>query len=278
MRKYHTHYVHFKRGGKKLLLLIHGLSSPIFVWDRLLKYLELYDYDYLIYDLWGRGKSDKPKTIYNTALYHSQLDYLLEDIKKIKKYKNFSYAGMSLGGWIATSYASIHKQNLDKVILIDPLGFHLKINQIYTTLLGSKMTENFLSKFSKPFFKHLSYYDFHDYKNISYYQKKMMESLETKEEIKGFTHSVLSTLKNVLSEDMKTAYHNLQDKQKDILLIWGDKDKTIPYKTSGLLREILPESKFITIRKAGHIPHCEKAEEVAEHINAFFNLDKHLFQ
>lgn len=270
MRKYHTHYKRFDRNGKNLLVLIHGISSPIFVWDRMLEYLDIKGYDYVIYDLWGRGKSDKPQTIYNTALYHAQLDYLLEDLRKLKKYKKYSYLGMSLGGWIAASYASRNQKNLDKLVLIDPLGFHLKTSRFATGLLGSRLTEGFLNKFSKTFFKYIVYLDFHDYKNTSHYQKKLMESLETKEQVKGFTHSVLSTLRNVLSEDMKTAYIDLEKRQNDILVIWGNKDSTIPYESSTRLKEVLPDSRFITIHDAGHIPHCEKAQETTDHINDFF--------
>ncbi|GEM_PF-2496175 len=275
MKKYYTNYSLMDKGGKKLLIFIHGLSSPMFVWKKILPLLDIPDYDFLIYDLWGRGKSEKPEVIYNTALYHAQLDFLKEDILKKKKYKKISYAGMSLGGFLAASYGVKNKKDMEFLILLDPLGFHLDVSSFSRGLLASSMTEKILERFSVPIFKSLVYFDFYSYKTTREYRALLGESLLQRADVRGFTHSVLSTLRNLLSEDLKSAYEKLSDFQKSILMIWGENDRTIPLDTSHKLREILPDARLAVIAGTGHIPHFENPEICALMINRFINPGKH---
>lgn len=47
-----------------------------------------------MYDLWGRGYSQAPPTVYNEALYTSQLAMLLQKVG----WDNADIIGVSLGG------------------------------------------------------------------------------------------------------------------------------------------------------------------------------------
>jgi pimeloyl-ACP methyl ester carboxylesterase len=72
----------------------------------------------LIYDLWGRGYSQAPAVTYDEALYTSQLAMLLQKVGWDKT----GVVGVSLGGAIATSFASFYPEMVNKLVLISPAG------------------------------------------------------------------------------------------------------------------------------------------------------------
>ena len=53
------------KGEKETIVLVHGFSSPYFIYDGLYEQLVEAGYRVLRYDLLGRGLSDRPKIKYN---------------------------------------------------------------------------------------------------------------------------------------------------------------------------------------------------------------------
>jgi pimeloyl-ACP methyl ester carboxylesterase len=47
-----------------------------------------------------------------------------------------------------------------------------------------------------------------------------------------------------------------------VLLIWGTQDRTVPFPTSQLIIESIPQVDFKPIDGAGHVPHYENADTV----------------
>jgi alpha/beta superfamily hydrolase len=106
----------------KRVLLIHGISTPCPVWQRLIPKLVESGHRVLCYDLVGRGYSDGPADIqYNESVYISQLCFLLTALPAWSG--SFNIIGYSMGGTIATKFASYFPERVDKLLLISPAGF-----------------------------------------------------------------------------------------------------------------------------------------------------------
>jgi alpha-beta hydrolase superfamily lysophospholipase len=58
-----THYTLEGPQDGPLVVLIHGLTTPAFVWDGIAPVLVARGYRVLRYDLFGRGCSDRPRWI-----------------------------------------------------------------------------------------------------------------------------------------------------------------------------------------------------------------------
>ena len=58
------------------IVMVHGFSTPSFVWGGLLDNLTSEGYRVLVYDHFGRGYSERPKTPYNKDLYVESLKEL----------------------------------------------------------------------------------------------------------------------------------------------------------------------------------------------------------
>jgi hypothetical protein len=62
-------------------VLIHGLSIPSMVFKDVAPVLASKGYRVLLYDLYGRGYSDAPQTVYDTSLYATQLALLMQHVR-----------------------------------------------------------------------------------------------------------------------------------------------------------------------------------------------------
>jgi len=81
--------------GEKIVF-VHGYSCPSPIFEKLSKSLAEDGYRVLTYDLWGRGYSDSPASVYNEGLYMAQLEFLIQQVGWSDT--TFNVVGLSLGG------------------------------------------------------------------------------------------------------------------------------------------------------------------------------------
>src|SRR6056297_3832870 len=81
--------------GSDLVVLVHGFSSPMFVWDKVAPFLKKNGFNVLRYDLYGRGFSDRPNYTYDKDIYDSQLINLLSTLGY--EDTSFHLVGLSMG-------------------------------------------------------------------------------------------------------------------------------------------------------------------------------------
>ncbi len=74
-------YVHYQLEGPETgetVVLVHGFSAPMFIWERTVPALTKAGFRVLSYDLYGRGYSDRPDVAYDKDLFDTQLLELLD--------------------------------------------------------------------------------------------------------------------------------------------------------------------------------------------------------
>lgn len=115
-------YTHYDIAGSKngpAVLFIHGFSVPYYMWDHNFNVLAQAGFQTIRYDLYGRGLSDRPKTIYDQELFTTQLRELL-DVLSVKE--PIHIIATSMGGVIAAAFTAIYPDQVHKIALIDPLA------------------------------------------------------------------------------------------------------------------------------------------------------------
>ena len=78
---YRWHHPEQKNG--QIIVMVHGFSTPSFVWNGLLNGLLKKGYRILVYDHYGRGFSERPRTKYS-------LDFYVETLKELIFHQNQS--------------------------------------------------------------------------------------------------------------------------------------------------------------------------------------------
>lgn len=248
---------HYEEGGVdtgKVVILVHGISTPYFIWDGTFDSLVKSGFHVIRYDAFGRGYTDRPHIKYDQVLYRTQLRDLITSLR-LKTPVNL--AAVSFGGPVVTDFAVNNPELVDKIILIDPGYSKPKLDKSelvanYEMALGhEKQANDQLKDFKYPD------------KFIGWVDKYKVQM-----QYKGFRHALISTRKHFFGTMFIANYKRLGSLNKKVLLIWGKDDVTVPFHFSDSIRKIVPV-EFFPVDDARHLPHLEKPVLVNQKIISF---------
>ncbi|HXQ39277.1 MAG TPA: alpha/beta hydrolase, partial [Anaerolineales bacterium] len=235
---------------------IHGFSVPYFIYDPTFEFLTHSGFLVLRYDLFGRGFSDRPRRRYNLDLFLKQLADLLEALRFTWP---VNLIGLSTGGPIASVFTARNPKQVDKLVLIDPVGAKaLTLSPILKALKVPLIAEAVLSLVRNDTLIRSAAQDFFDPAFVEHFKSKY----EVQMQFKGFRRAILSTLRNNMLGSFIDIYRRLGKMNKEVLLFWGRNDTTVPFEHSAELCAAMPNVRFHAIENCGHIPHYEKPDEV----------------
>ena len=251
-----VHYRWFGAEMGELVVCIHGLTTPSFVFEGLAKHYANMGKRVLVYDHYGRGYSDRPKAIQDKAFFINQLDELLDKLE-VKKQK-FELVGYSMGGAIAAAYAVYNPDRLNKLVLIASsgaghnLGFSAKVAKI--PLFGWALFSMFFGWQHARSTKKES--------EIKSSVTKVVERQLNELLYKGFLPSVLASIRGILSSNSSEDHIALRDVNFPILAIWGGVDSVIPISCKDILISWNPKIKNIVIPLGTHSIAYTHAQEI----------------
>jgi pimeloyl-ACP methyl ester carboxylesterase len=243
---------HYELGGPENgepVVLVHGFSTPYFIFDTTFEFLVNSGFRVLRYDLFGRGYSDRPHVNYDIQLFVRQLKSLLDALGL----KQVNLIGLSMGGPITTSFICEYPDYVSKHVLIDPAGAkRVALGWILKALKLPIVGELALGFFGNARMDIAS--DMFDPKLVEHFQSQYKIQMQ----YKGFKHALLSTLRNGMLESFYESYTRLGELCKPTLLFWGMDDTTVPFEYNKLILKAIPHVQFHAIENCGHIPHYEK--------------------
>lgn len=249
-----THYQSV--GDGPVVILIHGVSGPLAVWDKVMDGLVSTGYRVIRYDLYGRGFSERLETVpYSLATYHTQLTELISALRLGSRIR---LVGSSLGAIIASDYALRQPKNIVGIILVGPAGFPITVPFAARLrdipLIGWVLTY-FLAE--RTILKQNDHY-FVEGRVPSDLRPFISDQLS----VAGTTDAILKTMKNAPVQSFIESYRQLGQTKVPVGVIWGRKDVTFPFENSRTLMDAIPHAKLVTIENSGHLPQYEKSEEV----------------
>lgn len=248
-----THYQLSGPDTGQVVVLIHGFTTPYFIWDSTYNYLAHNGYRVLRYEQYGCGYSDRPDSLYTNQFYFNQLNQLL---KGLNINSPVNLIGISFGGMIATDFTVKYPGLVKKVVLIDPGYESLTpdkpefVARYYETIHPNERAESQLDNFKHP-------------KNYPNWVKKYRVQMR----YKGFINALVSTMYNY-NYDGSESNTRLNATHKPVLLIWGRDDKTVSYTFSDSVRNVL-KTEFFPVDDAGHFACLEQADLINPRILAF---------
>ncbi|TXH06418.1 MAG: alpha/beta hydrolase [Nevskiaceae bacterium] len=102
-----------------IAVLVHGISIPMWTWDRIGPVLAASGFRVLKYDMLGRGESAYPPGPYDRSLLVKQLSELLDGLGVSEK---IHLVGFSFGGAVATNFTSLFPGRVACLALIAPFS------------------------------------------------------------------------------------------------------------------------------------------------------------
>ncbi|MFW9998146.1 MAG: alpha/beta fold hydrolase [Candidatus Odinarchaeota archaeon] len=258
-------YVHYELAGPvegNVVVLVHGFSTPSFIWDPTFNYL-VNDFRVLRYDLYGRGHSDRPEKRYNMEFFTKQLFELVNKLGLTSK--KFNLVGLSMGGGICVVFADQYPDLVKKMSLIDPIGFPMKGNALFSLMKIPILNRLAINLIGYDRLLEGQKGDFFNYDRIDEYLEKYAEQMK----YRGFLRAIRSTMLNISFTGLVKTYERLGNRGIPMQLFWGKKDQTIPFSTSQKVIAAVPSIEFHPVKESGHVPHYTHPDEVNPLLQAF---------
>jgi pimeloyl-ACP methyl ester carboxylesterase len=270
-----------KPNGKNIMLM-HGKNFNGAYWETTANELKKRGYRVIIPDQLGFGKSSKPRQFQYSFQLLSILTKAVLDTLKIDK---VIVLGHSMGGMLATRFALMYPNLVEKLILEDPIGledYNLKVPYQpveYWYWNELRQDYNSLKKYQQDNYYHGTW------KNE--YEKWMIVQVRSTMNV---DYSILAWNSALMYDMIMTqpVVYELAQLQAPTLLIIGELDKTAPgknlvseevRKTMGNYPELgkqtaekIRNAKLVLIPKTGHIPHVESFNEFMKALNSFLDI------
>lgn len=241
-----------------VVVCIHGLTTPSYVWVPIAEALALRGFRVLTYDLFGRGLSDRPGGVQDRDFFLDQLEQLLAD-QGVRR--PVTLMGYSMGGAIATAFAATYPDRVARLVLLAPAGLGHTPGPFAeftrkTPVLGDWLMLVFGGwVYRRGIDRHQPVSA-----AIPDIARRQMQEMRPR----GTLRAVLSSRRHILSEDIKDDHRKLAEAHVPVLAIWGEDDRTIPLAAMGRLGRINRTARQVSFPGAGHgLPYTHPREVIA---------------
>ncbi len=213
----------------------------------------------IVYDQRGTGLSANVK-LDSTTINLQRATSDIEELRLHLGQKRISICGISWGGGLAQAYASVYPQNVSKLVLVSTLGPDLTLmpafddninmrrypNERDSLLFWKNQPSSNNAELRKAVFQFLPY--FYDH-NSGY--DLLLNAFS-----KATNNPVMAELmwKDLaINYDLKSKLTNY----KGPCIIIKPRQDVMPEESSYQVKELLPQTKFISIERSGHFPDME---------------------
>ncbi|MFN4810190.1 MAG: alpha/beta fold hydrolase [Bacteroidota bacterium] len=259
--------VHYRDQGVQSdsvpLILLHGMSSSLNTWDSVVFYLANHR-RVISLDLPGFGLTGpSPENMYNFDYYNKFIDSFTRRLQLTK----FTLVGNSMGGSIAWNYALFNPAVVDKLVLIDAVGYPKRGE---SGSLGFKIAStpviNNILLFTTPkalVRKSLETIYF-DQSRVTDAQVERFHDMAIRE---GNRAAALLIFKGSFGTSQFKG--KIKEIKTPTLVLWGDKDNLISVENAYQFNQDIKGSKLEVYPNVGHVPMEEVPERVAKSILDF---------
>ena len=267
--------IHYRDEGdlyKPAIILLHGFNGSLFNFERMVPLLSK-EFRLISIDLPGFGLTGAiPSMDYSTQ--NSIL--VINELTSYLGLEKFSIAGNSMGGGIAWRYALENPEKTQSLILLASSGIYsseerLQIEEserespLVWKLMRSNFVSYFLSLYTPKFFAtqglKTSVYD----PNLA--TEEIANQFHELTLMQGSREAILSRFSKQNYNDEKPDI--LKKIQAPTLIIHGEEDNIISFKSSINLDQYIQNSQLMIYPKIGHLPMYETPTRVANDIKNF---------
>ena len=245
------------------VVLIHGFSTPSFVWHDHIEPLTQAGFRVLTYDHFGRGFSARPRRRYDADLLDRQLESLLDafDLKE-----PVHLVGYSMGGAVATIFAARHAKRAASLTLIAPAGLGVGSRNRSMSLLRAPVIGDWLIRvFGPRMFGKAAIRDSANAPQPNAFVTSFRQQLA----YRGYGEALLSTIRHYPLTGAADFYTEAGKAGRPVLVIWGEADNVVPFAHAPELVKLMPQATLYSYPNIGHDIAYSQAPLVAGLVTQF---------
>ncbi len=255
-----THYRWLGAETGPVAVCVHGLTTSSYVWEPVARGLGEMGFRVLLYDLYGRGYSARPRGEQDSRFFVEQLEGLLAHLDLED---DITLLGYSMGGAIAPAFGAKHHKRLRQMVLIAPAGTGHDLGPIARLACNHRWLGKWLA--------------------LLFYPRSLRQATEAERGLKceiegmvdlqiaetrwrGFAPAVLSSLQGILDENLEPSHRVIAEAGLPVLAIWGKEDEIIPLSGRETLADWNGSAQSAVIDGAGHTLTYTNSAAVIEHL------------
>ena len=268
----HGHRVVYRTvGSGPPVVLIHGMVNSSRHWHDVAMRLAR-DYTVIAPDLIGHGDSATPRGDYSLGAHAAAIRDLLAAIGV----ESASVVGHSLGGGIAMVFFWQFPQRVERLALVSSGGLGHDVSPLLRAAAVPGASGALWVAAQPRFLDALEGIGRRlDARGSErgVYVRAVVRALRPLQ-APGARAAFLQTLRSVI--DIRGQRVSARDRlyllgSVPSLIVWGERDRTIPLEHGRAAHEAIPGSHFRTLPRAAHFPHIEDPEGLAEALAEFLS-------
>jgi pimeloyl-ACP methyl ester carboxylesterase len=256
-------------GSGPAVVLIHGMLNSSSHWQSVALDLAR-DHTVLAPDLIGHGDSAAPRGDYSLGAHAASI----RDLMTAVGIERASIVGHSLGGGVAMQFFYQFPQRVERLALISSGGLGREVSPMLRTAALPGFS-GLLSMTIRPRLLAALTDTGHRLRRrgltAGVYLQAIARALRPLENADA-RQAFLQTLRSVI--DVRGQRVSATDRlylleTMPTMIVWGERDNTIPLAHGRLAHEAIPRSFFSTLPNAAHFPHLEDPEGLSRLLREF---------
>lgn len=258
--------------GAPLIVMVHGFSTPGFIFDQNAAELREAGFRVLQFDHFGRGWSDRPSARYDVDFYDRELTGLLDALGVTEP---VGLVGLSMGGPIAAEFAVRHPERVARVFLFVPAGFDVagtegfQAGLIRTPVIGDWLWRVVaLGSLTRD-----PQYDETGLAPEDRLQGDVREQMS----YRGFGRALLSSFRHFPMQDRDATFAALAANGIPVAAAFGTADPTVLISSADRLRAVMPEASIHILEGADHGLNYKRHKEANPILISWFEQERTWF-
>jgi len=263
------HYRWLGENNAEVIVLVHGVSVPQYVFSQTAAALVDSGYRVLLFDHFGHGYSDRPVAKYDADFFDLQM---VEVLDALRLHEPVNIGALSMGGVIAAEFAARHPERVNTLTLFAPAGLRLvnDADSVMVSLIKAPVIGNWLWRIVAR-----DFYFPKENDNAAVVDIDSDESLQGVPELQADYEGYLMAQRQI--------YRNLRLGHRDDLLreiaatsvpvlgIFGDADDTISLDSAAVLAKLIPRARVEIISGGTHHLNIHRWREVRDIMLSFLH-------
>lgn len=269
------HYSVLGTNEKNRIVFVHGLMAFAANWRKIASRLEN-NYQCLIYDQRGHGRSFKPETGYSPEIFAEDLNKITDELG----WDYFHLVGHSMGGRNVMVFADRYPSKV-RTLTIEDMGPD-------ADSMAVNYYKEMLNQIPAPFESKLAiknYFDFEFSKNFKAKEKMsvlstfLQANLEEKTEGELIGKYDWKFSKNAVFEIVEEGHKHdrwleISNFKMPVLVVRGETSHVLKQQTYEKMLAVNPNITGLEISGAGHWVHYEKHDEFVQGLKTFFTANQ----